>query len=50
MRDLCGLQRLGMHAVTVGKWRRQFLDQRVEGLFYGVCEMRRVVAVRWEMR
>ena len=23
---------LGVHAMTVGKWRRRFLDQRVEGL------------------
>jgi transposase len=23
---------LGVHAITVGKWRRRFLDQRVEGL------------------
>jgi transposase len=25
-------QELGVHAMTVGKWRRRFLDQRVEGL------------------
>ena len=25
-------QRLGVHAMTVGKWRRRFLDQRLEGL------------------
>jgi transposase len=25
-------QQLGVHAMTVGKWRRRFLDQRVEGL------------------
>src|ERR1700709_2915814 len=23
---------LGVHAMTVGKWRRRFLDQRIEGL------------------
>jgi transposase len=25
-------RQLGVHAMTVGKWRRRFLDQRVEGL------------------
>src|SRR4051794_27829278 len=25
-------QELGVHAMTIGKWRRRFLDQRVEGL------------------
>ncbi len=25
-------QELGVHAMTVGKWRRRFLDQRIEGL------------------
>ena len=25
-------RQLGIHAMTVGKWRRRFLDQRVEGL------------------
>ena len=25
-------EKLGVHAMTVGKWRRRFLDRRVEGL------------------
>ncbi|HET6605886.1 MAG TPA: helix-turn-helix domain-containing protein, partial [Rhodopila sp.] len=25
-------RQLGVHAMTVGKWRHRFLDQRVEGL------------------
>src|SRR3978361_2149228 len=27
-----GSRQLGVHAMTVGKWRRRFLDQRVDGL------------------